>query len=61
MKDTQGKANYGFSKDALDENEARDFLRNPRHRGALREGESDIKSGRKRALCGFLKDLSKRC
>lgn len=46
--------------DALDENEVKDLLRNPRYRRALREAESDIKSGRERTLSSFLKDLSKR-
>jgi len=46
--------------DALDENEVKDLLRYPRYLKALREAESDIKSGRERTLSGFLKDLSKR-
>jgi len=46
--------------DAVDENEVKDLLRNSRYRKALREAESDIKSGRERTLSSFLKDLSKR-
>ncbi len=46
--------------DALDENEMKDILRNPRYRKALRDAEADVRSGRERGLHGFLRDLSKR-
>ena len=46
--------------DAFDENETEAILQDPKYRRALREAESDIKSGRERGLESFLKDLSKR-
>lgn len=46
--------------DALEENEIKTILLNPRYRRALREAEADIRLGRERKLESFLKDLSKR-